>query len=258
MTTQMPHVSEEDLILLYYSEAPDVASVEQHLASCPACRIEFERLKRVLTLVDAEGLSVVETPRPGFERDLWARLEPQLSRRRSWFARIFPSSSRLAFAGAAAAVVIVAFLAGRFSKEAPPVTPVSTTASAEVSERVLVVAVVDHLDRSQMVLLEVMNGESGNQTAFGEEQSVARELVASNRLYRQSAARTGDDRTSEVLDELERALVEIANTPQDATTDEVDALRARLASRGLLFKVRVVHSEMLERERQSLRRGSTS
>ena len=122
----------------------------------------------------------------------------------------------------------------------------------------LVVAVVDHLDRSQMVLLEVMNGESGDQTAFGEEQSVARELVASNRLYRQTAVRTGDDRTSELLDELERALVEIANTPQDATTDEVDALRARLASRGLLFKVRVVHSEMLERERQSSRRGSTS
>ena len=168
MTTQLPHVSEEDLILHLLQRSARRRQRRAASRLVPGCRIEFERLKRVLTLVDAEGLSVVETPRPGFERDLWARLEPQLSRRRSWFARIFPSSSRLAFAGAAAAVVIVAFLAGRFSKDAPPVTPVSTAASTDVSERVLVVAVVDHLDRSQMVLLEVMNGESGDQTAFGE------------------------------------------------------------------------------------------
>jgi hypothetical protein len=135
---------------------------------------------------------------------------------------------------------------------------VTTTASADVTERVLVVAVVDHLDRSQMVLLEVMNGEAGDQTTFSEEQSLARELVASSRLYRQTAVRTGDDRTGDVLDELERALVEIANTPQDATPEELEALRARIASRGLLFKVRVVRSEMVERERQTLRRGSTS
>jgi hypothetical protein len=253
------HVTEEDLILLYYSEAPDVGRIEQHLGSCSACRGEFERLKRVMALVDAEGFSVVEAPRAGFERDVWARLEPQLSRPRSWFSRLFPSPGRLAFAGAAAAVVIVAFLAGRFSKETPPAAaPVTTTASADVTERVLVVAVVDHLDRSQMVLLEVMNGEAGDQTTFSEEQSLARELVASSRLYRQTAVRTGDDRTGDVLDELERALVEIANTPQDATPEELEALRAGIASRGLLFKVRVVHSEMVERERQTLRRGSTS
>jgi len=61
-----------------------------------------------------------------------------------------------------------------------------------------------------------------------------------------------------VLDELERVLVEIANTPQDATRNDLEALRARIASRGVLFKVRVVHSEMRERERQSLLPGSTS
>lgn len=261
--TTTAHVTEEELILLYYSEAADVPVIERHLASCPACRAEFEQLKRVLALVDAEGFAVAEPPRAGFERDIWARLEPQLARRRSWFARLFPSSSRLAFAGAAVAVVIVAFLAGRFSKEAPGAGPApggatTAAAAADVSERVLVVAVVDHLDRSQMVLLEVMNGEPGDHAAFGEEQSLARELVSSSRLYRQTAVRTGDDRTGDVLDELERALVEIANTPQDATSDELEALRARIASRGLLFKVRVVQSEMLERERQTVRRGSTS
>jgi hypothetical protein len=84
------------------------------------------------------------------------------------------------------------------------------------------------------------------------EQAMARELVAANRLYRQTAEQTGDGSTGDVLDELERVLLEIANTPDDATRAELDALRARIASRGLLFKVRVVHSEMRERERQAV------
>jgi hypothetical protein len=36
----------------------------------------------------------------------------------------------------------------------------------------------------------------------------------------------------------------------DASKDDLDALRARISSRGLLFKVRVVHSAMQERERE--------
>ena len=73
-----------------------------------------------------------------------------------------------------------------------------------------------------------------------------------------TAAQAGDDATTEVLAELERVLIEIANTPQDATKDDLEALRARIASRGLLFKVRVVHSEMRQRERQPSLPGSTS
>jgi hypothetical protein len=81
---------------------------------------------------------------------------------------------------------------------------------------------------------------------------MARELVTANRLYRQTAVGTGDDATGAVLDELERVLLEIANTPQDATKDDLEALRAQIAARGVLFKVRVVHSEMRERERESV------
>jgi hypothetical protein len=123
---------------------------------------------------------------------------------------------------------------------------------------VLVVAVVDHLDRSQMVLLEVLNADAENAGELAAEQTLARELVAANRLYRQTAAQTGDGTTGDVLDELERTLLEIANTPADASKDDLDVLRARIASRGLLFKVRVVHSEMRERERQTSLPGSQS
>jgi hypothetical protein len=250
MTTTTAHLTEEALILHFYGEADDPA-VERHLGSCPGCREEFERLRQVLALMDSSAaFEPPEPPGPAFEREVWARLEPQLGQRRGWLRGWF-TTGRLAVAAGLAMLVLVAFLAGRFTRDE---VPAQTTADAtdNVAERLLVVAVVDHLDRSQMVLLEVLNADVESASQLRSEQVRARELVTANRLYRQTAVQTGDETTSTMLDELERTLLEIANTPTDASRDELDALRARISSRGLLFKVRVVHSEMLERERQTL------
>ena len=252
------HLTEETLILHYYGEA-DAASVDPHLAVCASCRGEFERLRQVLSLVDSED---IPEPPPGFERQVWARLEPQLaSRPASWWSRIFPVGPRWVYAGGLAALVLAAFVAGRFSRsDAPPPSPDAPTAStANVSDRVLVVAVVDHLDRSQMMLIELLNADPGSETLdLSAEQSRARELVAENRLYRVSATQAGDEAMSDVLDDLQRVLLEIANTPQNVTPQDLEALRQRIDARGLLFRVRVVHSEMRERERQTLKVGSSS
>jgi len=254
-----PHlpVSEEDLILHYYDEHLDEAPIERHLAACGLCREEFGRLSQVLALVDAE---LAPAPGPAFEREVWARLAPHLpASRGAWRSRLLAQTRmpQWAFAAGVAALVLVAFLAGRLST-IPPIPTVVAGDADTVSERILVVAVVDHLDRSEMVLIELLNADLDASTDIGREQVRARELVSANRLYRQTASNNGDDATGDVLDELERVLVEIANTPQDATRNDLEALRARIASRGLLFKVRVVHSEMRERERQSLLPGSTS
>jgi hypothetical protein len=258
MSEHMMHVTEEELILHYYREDTD-DGVERHLASCPRCRDELQRLTQVLTLVDAEGLEPAEAPGPGFERTVWARLAPHLpTRRASLMARLFQGIRPWALASGVAALVLAAFLAGRFSTDISSPAAIPEDAVADIAERVLIVAVVDHLDRSQLVLLEVLNADFEQSIDLAGEQSRARELVASNRLYRQTAVQTGDDQTSDVLDELERVLLEIANTPEDASRTDLEALRARIAAGGLLFKVRVVHSEMRERERQSLLPGSTS
>jgi hypothetical protein len=258
MTDHHTHVTEEDLILHFYGETPPHARIESHLASCETCHHEYARLTRVLALVDtADSFNPVDPPGPAFEREVWTRLEPTLAaHRESWFVRLFHRTPKWALAGGVATLVLAAFVAGRFTGDVPPATLADT--DHDVAGRVLVVAVVDHLDRSQMVLMEVMNADVESAGDLSGEQTLARELIAANRLYRQTATQTGDGSTSDVLDELERVLLEIANTPQDATRDDLDALRARISSRGLLFKVRVVHSAMLERERQTLHPGSKS
>lgn len=263
MNQPTPHITEDDLILHFYGE-PIAVDAEAHLATCVACRDDLARLHQVLSMMDtADAFDPPEAPGPAFEREVWARLEPQLAVRRTWWSD-WLSPRRLVLAASVATLLIVAFLAGRFMRDDRAASPatVADTASpdgrADVAERVLVVAVVDHLDRSQMVLLEVLNADVESASDLAAEQSRARDLVAANRLYRQTAAQTGDDGAMGVLDELERTLLEIANTPADAGRDELDALRARIASRGLLFKVRVVHSEMVERERQNVVPGSKS
>ena len=99
-----------------------------------------------------------------------------------------------------------------------------------------------------MVLVELENAKPGEPLNFASERERAGDLVASNRLYRQTAARTGDTRVSSVLDELEPLLVEIANGPAELTPDAVEKLQRRMAADGILFKVRVVGSSVRRRE----------
>jgi predicted anti-sigma-YlaC factor YlaD len=252
---QPPHVTEETLILLYYGEAEASAQAQRHLASCRECREQFERLRYLLALVDREE---VPEPRPGFERDVWARLEPELQRGPSWWSRLVSTPAHWVYGGALAALVLAAFVAGRLSVGSS-VGPAVSPETASLGERVLVVAVLDHLDQSQMVLVELLNADlAGPSPNIGAEQSRARNLVAASRLYRQTAVQAGDEGISDVLDELERVLLEIANAPQNSTKEDLEALRARIDAHGLLFRVRVVHSEMRERERQAAVSGSTS
>jgi hypothetical protein len=261
------HLSEETLILHYYNEADAAADVDAHLAACATCRDQFLRLRQVLTLVD---LDEVPEPGPGFERKVWARLEPQIAQPRAspfdslrslraWLARFFTAGPRWVYAGGIAALVLAAFIAGRISREVPAETPATTPVAAddELSNRVLVFAVVDHLDRTEMMLVELLNSEPSNEAQPTNGASRARDLVAENRLYRASATQAGDEAVTDVLDDLERVLIEIANTPETAGPGAFDALRQRIASQGLLFRVRVVHSEMRARERRTAA-GSTS
>ena len=120
----------------------------------------------------------------------------------------------------------LAFLAGR-SYPARPATP-QTVADAQNPERILLVAVGDFLDRSQMVLIELANANARDSLDISSEQERAQELISETRLYRQTAATTGNTSVSGILDELERLLLDIAHGPSKLSPAELEKLRARL------------------------------
>ena len=76
---QDTHVTDEDLLLDYYGEgSPDErAAMRAHLDACDRCRALDREFRGVLALVNTEP--VPEAPE-GFEREMWARLEPQIAR----------------------------------------------------------------------------------------------------------------------------------------------------------------------------------
>jgi hypothetical protein len=255
------HLSDEELILDYYGETDraDQSRVDSHLAECGDCQAAKAQLHQVLTLV--ETAAPVEA-RPGFERDVWARLEPQLPPSRSarwWTSSVF-GFPQWALAGGVAALVLVAFLAGRFSGGVPSGDQVEATPSLGLpagssTDRVLHDAVGDHLDRTQMMLTELVNTDVDQADLFAGEQERASDLVAINRLIRHSASQSGDASVADVLEDLERVLLEIANAPADVTSNELSDLKDRITAQDLLFRVRVIASEMRNRTRTDREAG---
>lgn len=251
MSTNL-HLNDDDLVLHYYGEMPagDENRAESHLAACAACQANYTRLQRVMAFVDsAPGVE----PAPGFERIVWARLEPALhAPRRSWFAWFVYSPARLAFTAGIVILISAAFMAGRMTRTTAPAA--GATQSAEtVRERILLVDLGEHLDRSQMVLVELVSADDSSESVdISLEQSRAEQLVSANRLYRQTAASTGDAGMASVLDELERVLVDIAASPSTVSQEDLNSVRRRIDSKELLFKVRVISGQVRDRQKAAI------
>ena len=246
------HLSEDELVLHYYGETDraDEARLASHLASCAECQFADLQLRRVMTLVDSAV--PVEAPL-GFERTAWARLETALDaglvhrgakRGGGWLMWV----PQFALGGGVAALVLVAFMAGRFSGgESSGVSTTASPAAVAAPERVLHTEVGEHLDRTQMMLVELANAEIDHADVLTGEQGRAIDLVAANRLIRQSAEQSGDVVIADVLEDLERVLLEIANSPADASSNDLTDLQSRISDEDLLFRVRVIASEMRRR-----------
>ncbi|MBV8515071.1 MAG: hypothetical protein JO260_07200 [Acidobacteria bacterium] len=256
----MDHPNEEELIAYHGGEPAKREAIAAHVADCPECRAELARIDAVLA-----ALSSLPVPDPGadYGARVWQKIAPRLPVRPPvrWWQ--FDSSSlaagwrawlqprRLAALGAVAALAIVAFLAGRVTKH--PDTVTVTADATKIRERVLVMAVGEHLGRSEMMLIELGNAEPENskqkEINISAERRRAEDLVEENRLYRQTALEQGDTALAGVLDELERVLLDVAHSPGEVTPAQLDEMQQRIAARGILFKVRVVGKELQQRER---------
>lgn len=249
----MNHLTEEQLILHYYGEeGGDALACERHLDECDACRGFYASLQRVLNAVDA-----MPVPDCGaeFGERVWARIAPRISGRRRLALPVF--AWRWAAVGAACAgLMVAAFLAGRLSQ--PRTAPAHMTAAADqqARERILLVAVGDYLERSQLVLVELSNANPKRPMDISAEQERAGDLVSESRLYRQTALGTGNTAIAGVLDDLDRVLLDIAHSPSKLSPGELEKLRHRLEAEGILFKVRVLGTNVRSQEEPSKLAGN--
>jgi hypothetical protein len=246
MTTHASHPTEDDLILHFYGEGGRPAAIHVHLAECTTCRTEYEAIARTLTMVATPA-----APERGdlYGLEVWQRIRPQLPARDPWSRFLGVRWSTLSVGAAVAVFAVAAFIAGRYwpSSERPAPTSAQAADPRTGGERARTVAIIDHLERSERVLLDLSNAE-GTDVDVSEEQAWASDLVEANRLYRDAATQAGETTTASVLDDLERSLLDIVHAPSTLTLAELEDVRARLDAAALLFKVRVLSNELRERE----------
>ena len=246
----MKHYSEDELTLYYYGEGRRRANVERHLDKCAACAKVYREIAGTLAMIAAP-----DVPERGdqYGLEVWQRIRHRLPERDgSWLGQWF-RWDRLSVAAAAAALVLVAFLAGRTSRDAAappaggaPANDVTDRDHADARQRILLTSVADHLDRSERVLRDVMNApDSGDiSTARG----WADDLLTTSRLYRQDALEAGEQSVATVLDDLERSLLEIVHSPSRISAADLEQIRRRIDAAALLFKVRVMSDQLRDRE----------
>ncbi|HKR29900.1 MAG TPA: hypothetical protein VJT08_05460 [Terriglobales bacterium] len=242
------HLSERELVLHFYEPG---RGDERHLAECPTCAVEFAQIRATLSAIDYP----VPERAADYEAQLWSTLKPRLdaseSPKASWWNALL-QPRKWAIAGALAVLVVAAFFAGRYLPRHEPSGPspiVAVKASKTGSDRVLMVAVGDHLDRTEMILVELANTPAEGKVDISAERELAQSLVNENRLYRQTAQRDKDTEIANVLDQVERVLIDISHHPDSVSGKELEQLQQRIESQGVLFKVRVIESKVKARSR---------
>jgi hypothetical protein len=249
------HLGEEALVYHYYGDDEDAAETTRHLDACRACRTELERLKASLKVI--EDWPVPERD-AGYGERVWRRLAAAAAsraaqRRRPPVRAVLAGVAAASFAGMLAG----AFLLGRATHPRTQVeVAIAPAVPGMAGERVLAAALSEHLAQSERILLEILNraedptvGSTASPPRdpavdLGDEQERASGLLADNRLYRQTATRQGQLALANVLEDLERVLLDVARGPRDLSPEQMAVLRARVDEQELVFKVRILEARL--------------
>ena len=238
MGKHMKHLEEAELVEHYYEESANMAESERHLKACPVCAKRYAELCR-----DLDGVATPTPParREDYIEQVWQSIGASLpvyeKPRRSWIRYYRP----LGWAAACVLLVAVTFVAGR-RWERKQASSVAVAVDPQARQRVVIVVLGDHLDRSERLLVQ-LNHANGNDSSLPL-RSEARELLASNRLVRQSEMQAGNLKVEASLDRLERLLMELSNEPDSLTEADLNRLKQEMNTDGLLFDIRVLRSRV--------------
>jgi hypothetical protein len=239
MGKHVKHLEEAELVDHYYEESANLGESERHLKACPVCANRYAELCRIL---DPVATPVPPARGEDYIEQVWQSIAaslPVYERRKSIWIRYYRP---LGWAAACVLLVAVTFVAGR-RWERRQASLVAVAVDPQARQRVVIVVLGDHLDRSERLLVQ-LNHADGNDLSALPLRNEARELLASNRLVRQSAIRAGDLNVEASLDRLERLLMELANEPASLDEADLNRLRQEMNTDGLLFDIRVLRSRL--------------
>jgi hypothetical protein len=233
----MKHLGEQEFLDLYCGEG--AKSVKAHLEVCRECSTQYAKFKKGLALIKPAAASKRSVD---YGEQVWKALRPGLTPYREKISPRWAWAQWRAGAVAVACAMLlaVAFFGGRYW-ERITTKKANLTGNAQATKRVVLVVLTDHLDEAERLLVALEHTESSDKAENAQLQSDARELLASNRLYRDTARNIGDPGVASALDQLEGVLAEVSNGPS-LTTADLARVRNEMNIEGILFEIRVLRT----------------
>jgi hypothetical protein len=233
----MTHLSDEQLIEHYLAEGGNRVVVETHLRICSRCEQAYEEICNAL------GVRGPEPParERGYGERVWQSIQGELMPYPAKAKRSYFSWPRLVLAGACLLCLAAAFIGGLLW-ERLRTQPSQAANPAQQRERVVLVILGDHLDRSERLLVQLNHVGAERGYLDDSLQAEAGQLLPDNRLYRQAISAEDDPTMTAALDHLERVLLELANTPEKLNSDDIARIEQTMNTDSLLFQIRVLRA----------------
>ena len=248
---------DQELLILYLAGELGPAEkrlLEDRLAADESLHGEMDALRMALEV--ASDFEPAEPP-PEYWRGFWARLQPRLRKGGAWraLADFFSPRHGLRLAagfGALAAMLAVALLVLYQVIVPDSEKPIIKTASVKIerTEGYFELATSDHLERSRLLLQEVVNIASNGpllKEMLLDNRFRGEELLRENRTYRLAALRQNDKKLAGLLDELELVLMDIANIDPAVAHEALNSLQQRIERKDLLEKLAFVDQSGVHR-----------
>ncbi len=255
----MHHLTEDELVALAYAE-DETDAVHQHLERCAECTTAYAA---VCSDLDEMEFAAVPARDEQHGKRVWESIEDRLPEyeapKRRWFASKVPGGLWGGLAvSACAGLLVFGFVAGRLweRKQGQPAQTIASNPTqhkqpAHPHERVVVVVLSDHLDRTERLLMELKHADAGNAETVSPLRDEARTLLAANRICRKNTKQDDDPDLAAALDRLDHLLAALANQPEDLNSAGIARLQDEMNSDRLLFEVRVLRSRQAAATGQS-------
>ncbi len=228
------------------------ATIDRHLATCPTCSGELDRMRQTLSLIPAPG----EPASDERSVEFWSTFADRVERRldepafpaysrvpalRESFAAVlgmrWRTTTAIATAFAAVAIACVRFRAGTREEPAKPVIPATAKSEVVRTDKTL----NQYFRQSQTVLVGLENKQAapGKPVDIDAERAVSRRLATEARFLKNQPI---DSRSARLVGDLERIFIKVANSSPQDNRGDLELIRGGIRQENLLFKVRMAQA----------------
>ncbi|UCD38977.1 MAG: zf-HC2 domain-containing protein [Fidelibacterota bacterium] len=226
---------------------------DAHLASCSQCAQEFKELSWTLRVMDRRRAPDVD---PAYWEGYWNLLSDRLPKdkpgtiRPDWRHLLSPGAIpvRPAWVSLAAAILLVA--TGIFIGQSGFFSRLETGApvQATVFDPALVAEfnqlASSYLERSKMVLMGLDNfnprTDDPETLNISRQRSLSEELLLQGRMLRNHQVTTADPRLQMLIDEIERVLLQVANSGGEDPLWTVTLVQEGIDNNSILLRISLV------------------